>query len=185
MHVQIEQRGEAGIASTSEPERFQAGKEAALLLVEEAVEENDGGLEFLGRALEGRRVDETGYQFGGLARKDLLAARNRFRRGIEEQTIQLRAVEKTALHEDTEGILNLGMESGREFVGEITAWRLTDEGLGGGQQGAVAREPDILEGPQAVVIEASDGRERIETASMRVTGQVMELLELAEDGEIG
>jgi hypothetical protein len=116
MHIQAEQCGQTGIAPASQPERLQAGVEAALLFVEEAVEQNDGRLEFLGRALEDRGVGETGNQFRGLARQDLLATDGRLGTGVEVQATHLGAVEETALHEDTQRILYLGMQGGGGFV---------------------------------------------------------------------
>jgi len=59
-----------------------------------------------------------------------------------------------------------------------------DECLGGGQQGTVAGEPGRRGGPQAISSETSDLAKRIEAAAMRVAGQVVEFLELAEDGEV-
>ena len=182
MHIQAEQCSQTGIAPASQPERLQTSIEAALLFVEEAVEQNDG-LEFLERALEERGVGDAGNQFGGLARQDLLATDGRFRTGVEVQAAQLGAVEKTALHQDTERILHLGVQGGGKFVGEITAWRMADQGLSSSQQGSVTGEPDVLEGPKSQGIETSDTREGVETASVGIAGQVMELFELAEDGQ--
>ena len=73
VHIQAEQCGETGISPTSQPERFQTGKEAALLLVQEAVEQNDGGLEFCGRALEGGGVGKSGNEFSPLTCQNLPA----------------------------------------------------------------------------------------------------------------
>src|SRR6266567_2914443 len=100
MHIQAEQCGQTGIAPASQSERLQAGVDAALSFVEEAVEQNDGRLEFLGGALEDRGVGEAGNQLSGLARQDLLATDSRLGRGVEVQTAQLGAVEESALHED-------------------------------------------------------------------------------------
>src|SRR5436309_194074 len=143
MHIQAEQCCQAGIAPASQPERFQTGVDAALLFVEETVEQNDGRLKFLGGALEERGIGETGNQLSGLARQDLLAADGRVRTDVEVPATQLGAVEAAALHEYTKRVLHLGMHGRGEFVGEIPMGRMADKRLGGGQQSSVAREPDV------------------------------------------
>ena len=76
------------------------------------------------------------------------------------------------------------MQDRRQFIRKISGHRATDECLGGGQQGAVAREPSRRTGPQAIGAETGDLAKSVETAAMRVAGQVVEFFELSENGEV-
>ena len=71
-----------------------------------------------------------------------------------------------------------------QLIGKISGDRATDERLGGGQQGTVARKPSGRGGPQAIGSETDDLAKSVETAAMRVAGQVVEFFELSEDGEV-
>ena len=79
--------------------------------------------------------------------------------------------------------MDLGMECIGQFVGEPPARGLIDEGLDGGNECAMTREPDRIMGPQAVVIEAGGFTERVVTPAMSIAGEVVEELEFAKDGE--
>ena len=81
--------------------------------------------------------------------------------------------------------MDLSMECSGQFVGEPAARGLIDEGLDGGDECAVTREPDRLMGPQAGIVEAGRFTESIVAPTMRVAGDVVEELEFAKDGEIG
>ena len=72
-----------------------------------------------------------------------------------------------------------------QFVGEPPARGLIDEGLNGGDQRAMTREPDRIMGPQAGIVEAGGLTEGIVTAAMSIAGQVVERPEFAKDGETG
>ena len=84
-----------------------------------------------------------------------------------------------------ERILHLGMERIGQFVGEPAVRGLIDEGLDGGEQCAVAREPDRLMGPEAGVVEAGGFSQSVVAPAMSIAGQVVEELEFAKDGETG
>lgn len=77
------------------------------------------------------------------------------------------------------------MEGISQLIGEPPARSLTDEGLDGGDERAVTREPDGIVGPEAGCIEASDFAQRIVAAAMGIAGQVVEKFEFAKDGEVG
>ena len=66
--------------------------------------------------------------------------------------------------------MNLGVEGMSQFVGEPTARSLTDEGLNGGDERTVTREPDGIVGPEAGTIEASDFAKRIIASAMGIAG---------------
>ena len=62
---------------------------------------------------------------------------------------------------------------------------LRDEVLRSGHQGAATREPNRVEWPQALLIEAGDLVERVEGAPMGVAGAVGKLLQFAENRDVG
>jgi hypothetical protein len=47
----------------------------------------------------------------------------------------------------------------------------------------LARKPDCSAGPQSAIIKAGNLRQRVEAPAVRITGEVAELLQLAEHGE--
>ena len=77
------------------------------------------------------------------------------------------------------------MQNVGEFVGVVAVGRSQDESFHGGQQSAVAGEPDGLMGPQAPIIKAGDVGESVEAPAMRIAGDVAELLEFAEHRKRG
>ena len=81
--------------------------------------------------------------------------------------------------------MDLDMECTGQFVGEPAARGLIDEGLDGGDECAVTREPDRLMGPQAGIVKTSGFSESVVAPAMSIAGQVVEELEFAKDGEIG
>ena len=76
------------------------------------------------------------------------------------------------------------MECVGEFVGEAAARGLMDRGFDGGDERAVAREPDRIMGPQAGIVEADGFTQGIVATTMRIAGEVVERLKLAKDSEI-
>ena len=50
------------VTAMTDPNRLQPSKQSALLFIEQAVEQEDGGLEFMGRSLEVGGMD--GYRNG-------------------------------------------------------------------------------------------------------------------------
>ena len=76
------------------------------------------------------------------------------------------------------------MQNRRQFFRKISRDRATDERLCGSQQRTVAGEPGRRAGPQTVGTETGDLAKSVETAAMRVAGQVVEFFELTENGEV-
>ena len=72
----------------------------------------------------------------------------------------------------------------RQFFRKISRYRATDERLGGGQQGTVTGEPCRRAGPETIGTETGDLAKSVETAAMRVAGEVVEFFELSENGEV-
>ena len=81
-------------------------------------------------------------------------------------------------------VLHIDVQGARQFIGEISARGTIDECLGGGQQRAELREPDVCLRPQSVVVEAGDFTQGIVSAAMGVAGEVIQRLEFAEDRDI-
>ncbi len=67
MRIHIEERGQNRIATQAEFDRFQAGKQAPLLFVEQAVEQEDARFELIGGDVEGGRVRDQGNRVGRAA----------------------------------------------------------------------------------------------------------------------
>jgi hypothetical protein len=59
------------VAATAEFEGLQSGIEAALLLVEQTAEQEDGGFHFLGENIQHGRIDHGGQEFHGTACPEL------------------------------------------------------------------------------------------------------------------
>ncbi len=76
------------------------------------------------------------------------------------------------------------MQDGGQFFRKISRDRVADERFSGGQEGTVAGEPGRLAGPQTIGSEMGDLTKRVETATMRVAGQVVELFELSKNGKV-
>ena len=53
VHVQAEKLGQDRVAAVAELDGFQSSEEAALLFIQQAVEEQNGGLDFIGGDLKG------------------------------------------------------------------------------------------------------------------------------------
>ena len=77
------------------------------------------------------------------------------------------------------------MESIGQFVGEPPARSLIDEGLDGGDERAVAGEPDRIMRPETGVVEVSGFPKSVVATAMSIAGEVVEEFEFAKDGEIG
>src|SRR5712692_155455 len=89
------------------------------------------------------------------------------------------------LKQVAQGVLHFGVQGVRQLAGEKALRRAIHEGFDGGQQGAVAGKTNGLVGPQAVVVEAGDFAQGVVAAAVGVAGEVVELPELAQDGEAG
>ena len=104
--------------------------------------------------------------------------------GIEKSALDFRTAQAVLLNEMAQRLLNSGMESVGQLIGVGAVGGGQDKGFDGGQQRAVTREPDAFVGPDSSVIKAGDFGQRVEASALRVAGQITELLELAENGEV-
>jgi hypothetical protein len=83
-----------------------------------------------------------------------------------------------------ERLLHFSVQVIGQFLGIVALGRLVHENFYGGQQGAVAGEPDAFVRPQSVIVEVSDFGESVGAAAMGVAGEVIEVLQLAKHGQI-
>jgi len=185
VRVQAEEFGQNAIASVSQLDRFQPSEQATLLLVKQAVEKQDGGFQFIGRYLESGSIGQQRNRLGGLPGAELIACLPAIGGGVEESSGHLEAAQTVGAHEIVEGILDLSMENVGQFIGEPAVRGLVDEGLDGGDEGAITGKPNCIVGPQADIVEAGGFAEGIVTAAMGIAGKVIQELELSKDGEVG
>jgi len=99
VRVQAKEIAEKGVATVAESDGFQAGKQAALLFVEQAIEEDNCGFEFIGRDFEVGRVNGQGNRLVTATSHDVVAAIGRLDRGIEELAIDFGPAETFPLHQ--------------------------------------------------------------------------------------
>jgi hypothetical protein len=63
MRIEVEKVGQLAVAATAQLEGLQPGIEAALLLIEQTVEQQNGGFDFLGGNLQHGRILHRGQEF--------------------------------------------------------------------------------------------------------------------------
>jgi len=146
--------GQNAIATVSQLDGFQPSEQTTLLLVKQAVEKQDGRFQFIGRYLESGGVGEQRNRVGGLPGAELIARLPAIGGGVKESSSHLGAAQTLGAHEIVERILDVSMENVGQFIGEPTARGLVDEGLDGGDEGAITGKPNCIVGPQADVVEA-------------------------------
>ena len=66
VRIQTEELGQNGVAAVSQFDRLQPGKQTTLLLVEQAIEEQNSRFEFIGRYLERGSIGGQRNRLGGL-----------------------------------------------------------------------------------------------------------------------
>ena len=185
VRIQAEKIGQNTITSVAQLDGLQSGEQTALLLVEQAVEKQDGCLQFVGRYLESGGVGQQRNRLGGLPGAKLIARLPAIGGSVKESSGDLGASQALDAHEIVEGILDFSMENVGQFIGEPTARGLVNEELDGGDKGAITGKPNCIMGPQAEIVEACGFAEGIVTAAMGIAGKVIQELELSKDGEVG
>jgi hypothetical protein len=160
MRVEIQKGREHGISAATQLDRFQAGEEAALLFVEQAVNKQNGGFEFIGGHGECRRIGDQRDGLRGAPGSDLIFRRPRIRGGVQEPTADLDPACPTLLYEIVQRILHGDVEPVGEFIGEPGLRRVGDPCCERVHERAVAREPHLLMlmRPQAVVVKRAISR---------------------------
>ena len=123
---------------------FQASKQAALLFVEQCIEQDNRGLEFVGGDLQGHSMNSQGHGLSTAASQDLVVTIGRIDCGVEKLAIDFTSTQTPLLQEMTQGLLNFGMQDIGKLMGVVAVGGAQDKGFHGGQQGPIAREPNRL-----------------------------------------
>ena len=97
--VQAQKIAEQGIAAMAESDRFQAGKQAALLFVEQGIEQKDSGFKFVRRNFQGGRVNRQGNRLATATRQGLIPAIGRLDGGVQILAIGFGSAEALPLHQ--------------------------------------------------------------------------------------
>ena len=181
--VDAEQSGDAPVAAPPALERFEAGEQTPLPLVEQAGEQHDGGAQLLGHQVGvGQGLSESGrgqQQTSGAHLVRLVRAAGR---AVEELAGELVPCQPPIIDELAQRVLGADTEQVVQLVDEVSGFGVVDERLRGCEQGAGAGEADSGEGPQAALVEVGELVERVVAAAMRVAGAGADVLELAERG---
>ena len=187
--VDAEQGGDAAVAAPPALERFEAGKQTPLALVEQAGEQHDGGAQLLRHQVGvGQRPHESwgGHQQPSGAQ--LLGLLRGVGRTVEELAGELVprqppvAGERAAVLSLEQRVLGADVEQVVQLVDEVSGLGVLDERLGRCDEGAGAGEADAGERPEAALVEIGEFVEGVVAAAMGVAGAGVEVLELAERG---
>jgi hypothetical protein len=111
VRVQAKEFGQNAIASMAQLDGFQSGEQTTLLLVEQAVEKQDGRFQFIRRYLESGGIDQQRNRLGGLSGAELIARLPAIGGSVQESSGHLGAAQTLGAHEIVEGILDLRMEN--------------------------------------------------------------------------
>ncbi len=168
MYVQAQEIAEQSVAAVAQADGFQPGKQSALLFIEQAIEQKDGSLEFMGRSLEVGGMDGHRDGLSAAPGEHLFAAWHGLDGGIEKLALDLHSCQALLLDQMAKGLLHFRVQGVGQFLGIVALGRLVHENFHGGQQGAVAGEPDTFLRPQSAIVEASDFGQGVEAAAMGV-----------------
>ena len=169
--IQVEEVGQLTIATPAQFERLQSGIQTALLLVQQTVEQQDGGLHFLRRDLQHRGIHHGGQELHGTARQQLPPLDGRIGSRVQIPAGNDLTRNPPLLSQLMQSILHFDVQQRSQFIGEVSARGTIDESLGGGQQSAEPRKPDLCLRPQSVIVKASDFAEGIVSAAMGIAGE--------------
>ena len=134
VRVEAEELCQDGIATVAELERLQSGIQAALLFIEQAGEQEDGGFHFVRGDFQARGVDHGGEGLGTMPCEPLPVSGSRMDRGIEVKTGDRCAGDFLLLDELMQSVVNFDVQGLSQLLREITLGGMMDKGLGGGQQ---------------------------------------------------
>ena len=184
MRVQVKKVGQLTIAAMAQFERFQSGIQAALLFVQQTIEQEDSGFQFVRRNLQPGGIHHGGDGLDAAASQELSAAADRIAGAVEIQAGNELAGDPALRDQVMERVLHFDMQALGQFFGEIALRGMIHPGLGGGEQRAVTREPDRLMRPQSIGVEAGDLTEGVVSSAMGIAGEIVEWLEFSEDGQV-
>ena len=181
--VDAEQLGDAPVAAPPALERFEAGEQTPLPLVEQAGEQHDRGAQFLRHQVglwQGPYESGRGHQQA--PRAQLVRLVRAVGRAVEELAGEFVPRQPPVADELAQRVLGADSEQVVQLVDEVSCRGVFDERLGGCEQGAGAGEADPGKGPRAALVEVGECVEGVVAAAMRVAGPGVEVLELAKSG---
>ena len=181
--VDAEQLGDAPVAAPPALERFEAGEQTPLPLVEQAGEQHDRGAQLLRHQVglwQGPYESGRGHQQA--PRAQLVRLVRAVGRAVEELAGEFVPRQPPVADELAQRVLGADREQVVQLVDEVSCRGVVDERLGGCEQGAGAGEADPGKGPQAALVEVGECVEGVVAAAMRVAGPGVEVLELAKSG---
>lgn len=156
MRIEVQKRRQGRIASVPQFDRFQAGDQAALLFVEQAVKQENGRFEVIVGHGERAGIGDQRDRVHRATDPDLIFRAPRVGGGVQKATGEGDAAQSTLPHEIVQRILHIDVEPIGEFIGQPALRRPADPRRERMHERAVPGEPDRLVGPQAVVVKASD-----------------------------
>jgi hypothetical protein len=183
MGVQIRKLGQLTTTAMPQFERFQSGAQPTLLFAEQTIEQQNAGFQFVRRNLQPGDIPQARDRLDAAAHKELPAA-DRIAGGIEIEARHALPCYPAMLDEVIERVLHFDMQALGRFFGRIALGGMLHPGFGGGEQRAVTREPDSLMRLQPIGVEAGDLTQRVVTSAMGIAGEIVELFQFSEDGQV-
>ena len=185
MGIQPQKFGKHRIAAMAQTNRLQAGEQTALLLIEQAIKQNDRGFELVWRNLKRPGLNCQRNGLGSAARQSLVAANVRFDGSVKKLPIHFGPTQAPEPNQVMQRFLYLGVHG----IGKLMCVEATgggeDKSFSRGEKSAIPGKPNRVVRPEPAVIEANAFGESIKATAMRVTGEVAELPQFAKHGEIG
>jgi hypothetical protein len=179
--VHLQKLGDLRVSTVADLHRLKSGVQATLALIEEAVEQHDGGPQFIGKNTEpGTEAKPRRLGVVHRARGKLVLADRGLGSQIQVATGHRGPGQTPGPDQSEQGLLGLDVKDVVNLGRVISRLGSGDQGLDGGHQGAETGEPHLTERPQPEGVEAGAVVERVEPATMRVAGPVLQLSQLAE-----
>ena len=120
VRIEAEKFGQHAVAAVTEFHGFQTGIQAALLLIQQAIEQDDSGLHLIGRHFQTGGINNRGNRLVAAACQALSLAGDWIDGGIEEQAgDQLPGNPLLLQHQVTQHVLRSNVENGRQFFRKI------------------------------------------------------------------
>ena len=129
-------------------------------------------------------MNRQGNGLSVAARQGLIAASGRIDGSVKELAFEFGTAQPALQNKMTQRLLYFGVQGIGEFIRIAAVGRGKDESLCGGQKRPMAGKPDCIVRPQSTFAKAGEFGKRIKAATMRIAGEVTELPQFAEHGEI-
>ena len=113
VNIQAQEVTEESISAMAQADGFQPGEQSTLLFIEQAIKEQDGGLEFIRGGLESGGMDGNRNDVSAPPGERLIAARDGIDGGIEKLAVHIDASQTMLRGEMTERLLHFRMQ----FIG--------------------------------------------------------------------